>query len=253
MYPQKEIYDLNLLNKLKLTNCRFITNSKYTSNWLNKWGIKNTVLYPYIDDVFFEKKEEKKEKIILSVGRFYKHLHAKQHETTIRLFVEMKKHVKALKDFKLILIGSLKNEDQAYFQELQALVKNNKSIELKQNVSFKDLIANYKKSIFYLHMAGFGVNEQEHPEQVEHLGITPLEAMASDNIVFCYNIGGPKELIENEVNGYLFNNSKDLESKISNVINNIELQNKIKKNAKEFIKRYFSYDNFVKNVNLLIK
>lgn len=253
MYPQKNIYNLNLLNKLKLINYRFISNSRYTSNWLNKWGIRSTVLYPYIDDVFFETKKEKKEKIILSVGRFYKHLHSKQHETTIRLFKEMKKKVKALADFKLVLIGSVKNEDQPYIHELQELIKNDLSIELKQNISFKDLIVYYKKSTFYLHMAGFGVNENKHPEQVEHLGITPLEAMAAGNIVFCLNVGGPKEIIKDGINGYLFNNSQDLTNKLSNVVKNNNLQKKIKDNAKKMIKKQFSYNEFVKNVNLLIE
>jgi glycosyltransferase involved in cell wall biosynthesis len=252
MYPQINLYNMNILNKLKTSNYQFISNSKFTSTWLTKWGIKNTVLYPYIDDIFFQSPNVKKEKIILSVGRFYKHLHSKQHETTIRIFQEMKKEIKELKDYKLILVGSVKKEDQEYFNELKKSVSKVQSIELCPNVSFDELDKLYKLATFYLHMAGYDVDENQHPEQVEHLGITPLEAMASGCITYCYNAGGPKEIIKDGENGFLFDSQEELFKKIDLGFKNKDLRNNIVSNAKKFVKENFSYNIFQKRVKQLI-
>lgn len=252
MYPQRNLYQMSLINRIKTFNYRFISNSHYTHNWLNRWGIKNTILYPYIDDVFLNNKGVKKEKIILSVGRFYRHLHSKQHETTIQFFKNLKRSVPKLNEYKLILIGSVKKEDEPYFAYLNKFAKSDRSIKLKKNVSFNELVSYYQKSSIYLHMAGHGIDDEKQPQQVEHLGIAPLEAMASGNIVFCYNIGGPKELITDGSNGYLFLNQTELISKINNVLGNQTLQKTIINNADSFIKQQFSYEVFVKNVQSII-
>lgn len=254
MYPQKYLYNMTILNKLKLSNYKFISNSQFTGNLLTNWNIKNKTLYPYIDNSFFQSLETKKEKIILSVGRFYQHLHAKQHEITIRFFNKIKRNIKELQDYKLVLIGSSKPEDIPYFDKLKNLTKNDHSIELHNNISFKRLVEYYKKSNIYIHMTGFGKDDKKFPEQVEHLGITPLEAMASACITFCYNAGGPKEIIKDRENGFLFNNFDELNLKLASIFHFATSKNQIqiKSNAQQFVKENFSYEVFKKNVFKII-
>lgn len=254
MVPNKKLYSNDIINKLKTFNAKFISNSKFTKNCLSKWGIKSEVIYPYVDQdyVNFKINNDKKEKIILSVGRFFKHLHAKKHDVIINTFKEMKKKNEALKDFKLILAGGLKQEDRDYLNSLKVLIGNDTSISLKINIPHKELAELYKKSMIYWHFTGYGVDDQIHPELVEHLGITPLEAMATGCIVFCHNTGGPKELIKNGENGFLFNNLDELEDKTLEVIKNDNLKKKVQNSAKEFVKDNFSYSVFKERVKQVI-
>jgi len=252
MVPQKNLYPTNIINKLKTANYQFIANSQFTGNWLNKWRIKNQVIHPYIDDVFIDNYNVKKEKIILSVGRFFPHLHSKQHEVIINVFKKLKQSSEYFKDYKLILAGGLKKEDENYFHKLKTLVNNDQSILIKPNLDFDELYKLYKLSCLFWHFTGFGIDENIHPEQVEHLGMTPLEAMASGCITFCYNAGGPKEIIKDGANGFLFNDEKGLIEKMGLSIKNQELRKKIISTARRYVKENFSYEVFQKRVKEVI-
>lgn len=247
MVPDKKLYEMTLLNKLKTRNRLFITNSRFTSKWLTKWNIKNTFLHPYVGEEFFFS-NEKKENIILSVGRFFSHLHVKQHEKIISSFNELQKKNKDFQSFKLVLIGGLKNEDTEYFNHITNIASTNASIILTPNVSHQFLVNYYKKARIYWHFAGFGIDEKKHPEMVEHFGIAPLQAMASGAITFCYNAGGPKEFIIENENGFLFNSDKELIEKTINLSENTFLEQRIMKNAIETSKKHFSYSVFEKQV-----
>jgi glycosyltransferase involved in cell wall biosynthesis len=100
----------------------------------------------------------------------------------------------------------------------------------------------------YWHFAGFGVNALTNPEQVEHLGITPLEAMAARTIPFCYNEGGPRELIESGKNGFLFKSSEELLKHTSYFLSSPSLQSQMGDNAYQFANKSFRYNQFADHV-----
>lgn len=250
MVPKKELFSQDLKNKLILLNWQFITHSKFTQKFLSQWKINSEVLYPYLDENFVNSKLESKEKIILTVGRFFTHLHAKKHDKIIKLF---KKNKGKFPEFKLILAGGLKKEDQQYFDYLKKIARGDRSIEFKTNISFDELLALYRKSMIYWHFAGFGIDENKNPELVEHFGLTPLEAMASGCIVFIYNAGGPRELIQNGKNGFLFDSEKDLINKTLRVMQDETLQKTIRIAARRFVKKDFGYNFFRDNVMKVLK
>ena len=254
MVPDKKLYNLNLINRLKLYNYRFISNSTFTSKWLDDWGIKSEVIMPYISDNLLNKSInfDQKDKLILSVGRFYPHLHTKNHVEIIKTFQKLKKQPNLFTDYKLILAGGLKKEDRQYFTLLKTLAKNDASIIFKPNVSYKELVHLYEKAKYYWHFTGLGIDETLHPEAVEHFGIAPLEAMASGCLTFCHNSGGAKEFITDSENGFLFNSEKDLTDKIIEVAKNISYQRKIFEKAKKTVKEIFSYESFKKRVKEVI-
>jgi len=212
MVPQKSLYQMDLINRLKTKNYSFICNSKYTQSWLTKWGIKTQVIYPYIanDFVNLDINQLQKENIILSVGRFFGHLHSKKQSEIIKAFNKLKHDNPLYKDFRLILAGGLKEEDELYLNSLKKLVGNKTDIVFAPNLPFPKLLALYKKAKYFWHFAGYGVDENATPELVEHLGITPLEAMSSRCLTYCYNAGGSKEIIQDYKNGFLFDNADDL-------------------------------------------
>lgn len=248
MVPNKKLYNLNLLNRLKLWNYKFISNSSYTTKWLKKWGINPITIPPYIDSQLFLNKKIKKEKIILSVGRFFPHLHSKNQEKIIQSFKQLKNQDKQFSDYKLILVGGLKKEDQQYFNQLKNTVKNNQSIIFKPNISFNELKKLYKVSTYFWHFTGLGIDEEKYPEQVEHFGIAPLEAIASGCLTFCHNSGGPKETISDKKTGFLFNNEKELIEKMIMIEKNNNLKRKITRDGVKYIKDNFNYQVFKEKV-----
>lgn len=254
MVPQKKLYPSNFATKIKTSNAQFITHSYFVQDFLKRWGIDSQVLYPFLDSVFTDipATSLKKEKIIISVGRFFQHLHNKKHDVTIELYKKLKQKSKLFKDYKLIIAGGLKKEDTDYFNKLKDLAHDDSSISLIPNISHTELIDLYKRATIYWHMAGYGVDENKHPDQVEHLGITPLEAMAASCITICYNAGGSKELIVDGKNGFLFQNEDELFEKVIAVAEDPEQQKTIKKNAKEFISEHFTKSVFKEHVKKII-
>jgi len=256
MVPDKKLYQLNLINKLKLFNYKFISISTFTSFWLKKWGIDSIKITPYISNDLINKKInfEKKEKIIFSVGRFFSHLHSKRQDLIIKTFKKLKNNSKKFFDYKLVLAGGFKKEDKQYFNKLKSLAKNDSSILFKPNISLYELYKLYELSNYYWHFTGYGVDEEKNPELVEHFGITPLEAMASGCLTFCYSAGGPKELIKDNENGFLFSNADELINKMIKVDSNERLKKEVRNFAIGFVKKQFSYEVFKnKVISSLIK
>ncbi|KKQ01981.1 MAG: Glycosyl transferase family 2 [Candidatus Roizmanbacteria bacterium GW2011_GWA2_36_23] len=250
MVPQRELFTTNLLNKLKLLNYRFISNSQFTGNKLLEWGINNQYIHPYIDKAFFANPSKKKP-IILSVGRFFTHLHAKKQEMIIDTFIQLKKN-RQFVDYQLHLAGSVKKEDDKYVRVLKNKIKTHPDIHIDTNLPFEKLLRIYKEAEFYWHFTGYGIDEKKHPEMVEHFGITPLEAMASGCIVFCYNAGGPKKLIINGRNGYLFNDRQELLNQMQSLIRDEDKKSAIRDFSRTYVNANFSYSVFKDRVRKII-
>ncbi len=250
MVPDKKLYSLNLINRLKLINYQFITHSLFTQKWLKRFGIESKVIMPYLDNQLINQNINfsKKEKIILSVGRFFSHLHSKRQDLIIQTFKKLKEKSQEFSDYKLVLAGGLKKEDKQYFNKLKSLTKNDSSILFKTNVSLYELYKLYELSNYFWHFTGLGVDEEKNPELVEHFGITPFEAIASGCLTFCYAAGGPKELITDGKNGFLFSDVNELIDKIIKVDSNKTLKEKIINNGKQFVKENFSYEVFSNKV-----
>jgi glycosyltransferase involved in cell wall biosynthesis len=254
MIPDKRLYQLSFLNRLKLFNFKFITHSFFVRNWLKKWDLTAEVIYPYLNDdlININFVKLKKEKIVLSVGRFFEHLHAKRQDIIIKSFKKLQQKYHLFNDFKLCLIGGLKEEDKNYFKELRLITGGNKNIIFLPNASYKTLIEHYKKSMFYWHAAGYGIDEKKNPEAVEHMGITPLEAMTAGCVTFCHNSGGPKEIIKNRVNGFLYESLDELINKTAIVYRDENQRRKLAENAKKYITENFSYEVFRKKIKQAI-
>lgn len=179
----------SLVDRLKLHNWRIKnTNSEFTKKYIEKyWQTKiNFVHQPYVNSQEFESNIKlPKEKIILSVGRFFYQLHSKRQDVLVKFFkdlVELDK--KTLASWKMILLG--KNEDQDFAQKVADLAKGS-NIEILHDLNRKDLIKIYQKSSIYWHATGFNVDEEIEPEKVEHFGISTLEAMAAKTIPIVIN------------------------------------------------------------------
>ncbi len=250
MIPQKSLYNLSVMDKLKLNNTIFITHSLFNQRMMKRWGTRSETLYPYITIPSSLGRNPKKQPVILSVGRFFGHLHSKQQERIIEWYRELRDANVDFKEYKLVLAGGLKTEDdQEFFNSLKKKIGRDPSIELKSNVSYAELSRLYQEARFFWHFTGLGYDENEHPENVEHLGITPLEAMASGCIVFCYSAGGPKELIEDGATGFLFLTKEELFKKMENAL--MDKKGILPKKAQSYIRTKLSYSQFKNRIKEL--
>ena len=205
MVPHKDLYKKEIIKRIKWSNFEFIVHSQFVKKFVDSWtGKKALLIYPYIDEIFYRQQSTSKKKQIISIGRFFKHLHSKRHDILIEVFNKLLQKDPLFKNFKLILAGGLKEEDRNYFEELKVMAKGEERIKLIVNPSFNQILDLYRESLIYWHGAGFGIEENQNPQQVEHLGITPLEAMAAGCVVFAHESGGPKELIKDDKNGFLY-------------------------------------------------
>ncbi len=251
MVPDERLYKLSFLNRLKLANYKVVTHSHFTQKWLGRFGFDSFVLPPIID--IPEKVDlAKKEKIILSVGRFFSHLHSKRQDVAIEAFKKLKKAHLEFSDYRLILAGGLKEEDKPYLEKLKSLAKDDSSIIFKPNIGLYELYRLYRLSTYFWHFTGFGIDDEKNPEAVEHLGLTPLEAASHGCVVMAYNAGGLKETVENGRTGFLFSSVEDLIRTMSEVNSDPKLKGTVTANMRKEIKKMYNYRTLEEKVHKII-
>lgn len=252
MVPDPALYRMSIINRLKLWNFKFISNSPFTTKWLFKWRINPVTIPPFLHFNDSNRPRMAKKKIILSVARFFPHLHSKNQAEVIKTFKKLKQSVPEFEDYRLILAGGLKEEDMDYFSRLESDAKSDRSIVFEPNVSKKRLDELYAEADFFWHFTGLGVDEKINPEMVEHFGIAPIEAMATGAMVFCHNSGGPKEFIVDGKNGFLFNDTQDIVKKMSVIERSPDLKTGIAERAVDTVKKRYNYETFRSKVMAII-
>lgn len=236
------------LISIKLKKYKFIVaNSFFTKKFIDKsYGVNSKVIYPPVDIKEYECK--RKERIILSVGRFgLNQLHPKKQEVLIEVFKEFyKSHM----DWKLYLVGQAKKSDQKYLRHLRK-ISAGFAIRIIDNASIENLKELYSKASIYWHATGFGEDEFKSPQKMEHFGIATVEASASGVIPIVINLGGQKEIVTHEKNGLLWSTKSQLLHLTSSLIKNKIAMSTLSANAIKNSNR-FSKDVFIKNYEELI-
>ena len=106
------------------------------------------------------------------------------------------------------------------------------------------------KSKYFIHAAGINYNSGEVPSAEEHFGISIIESLLNNCIPICANRGFPPYYIENNKNGFLFDNLEELKLIIDDLINNnikINEEYCIKYNKK--ICEKFNIENYISNIS----
>lgn len=228
-------------NSLKLRQYQAVVcNSQFTKKNLDpRLSKQATIIYPPVDTLQFHS-IGRKEKIILSVGRFTSYFQAKKQEVLIEAWKDIEKE-RSLVGWTLILAGGLLPSDQTYFESLQKNVSG-LSVQLLPNISFEELRSLYSRASVYWHAAGFGEHD---PKFMEHFGITTVEAMAAGCIPLVYDGGGLPEIVRNETDGFLWKTREELIDKTAHTIAQSALLKKMcesaKQRAKAFDKTKFFY------------
>jgi glycosyltransferase involved in cell wall biosynthesis len=199
------------IEQLKLANWQVKnTNSTFTKSIVEpNWPVSITLVHqPQIQSAVqaseLNSVLKKKEKVILHVGRFFKQLHSKRQDVLVEIFAELiKKHPKVVAGWKLVLIGNV--EDQAYAKEVAKLAQG-MPVEIIHELSRAELLKWYAKATIYWHATGYGVDQAQNPEKVEHFGISTGEAMSFGCAPVVINKGGQPEVLGEELADLLWDN-----------------------------------------------
>jgi len=181
-----------------------------------------------------------KEKIILSVGRFFPEHHNKKQLELAQTFIEMiKKYPEQMQGFRLVLAGGLESKKNhiEYVEKIKEISKGF-PIDIMTNISWQALKDLFAKAMIFWHASGLNEDEKKNPSKFEHFGITTVEAMASGCIPIVINKGGQKEIINEPENGFKFNDINELMEKTINVIVNYKEMKEIMFRAKRDCEKY---------------
>lgn len=208
----------NIIKKTRIT--RVFCNSYFSKSFVDKQlGVDSVVVYP---PVALRPKKVKKQNVVLHVGRF----RARDVRTVANgvnrpvgdykkqsvMIEAFKKITKKIPGWKFILATGVKPEDEKEFSEMRKQAESY-PIEFLVNMSNDDLWDIYSKAKIYWHASGFGEDLDRHPEFAEHFGISTVEAMGAGTVPVVFNAGGQKEIVEDNINGFLWNTLFELEEK----------------------------------------
>ena len=227
------------LNQLKMKNItQVICYSKFVKKIIDQeYKISSQVVYPALNPFFLPLKPINKENIILSVGRFDENLNSKKQDILIKVFKDLVDQ--GLKNWQLVLIGGLLDQQNYYFGQLLKQASGY-PIKILTNINFKSVVNYYQKAKIYWHAAGFGENLALYPERAEHFGISVLEASICRAIPLVFPAGGIPEII-NDANFYWID-EKELTKKTKLLVKK-EINQSWQKKASS-LQEKFSQDHF---------
>ena len=210
VHLQVPFHDVNghsFFNQLKKHSIhQFVVNSAFTKGVVDKeYAINSRVIYPPVDvDTFVP---HPKQNIILYLARFSNLLQQKGHEVVIRAFKQLCDS--GIHNYKLWLAGSTEVGAEKLIH-LLCQQASGYPIELSFDLPLSDLKQLYGKSKLFWTASGFGVDEHLEPEKCEHFGISLVEAMAAGCVPLAVRKGGFQEIIQDGVNGFLWDTIDDL-------------------------------------------
>ncbi len=222
---------------------RILANSKFTADWIDRrWRLPSFELTPPIDtEEFSTESSYSKERIILSVGRFFAGGHNKKHHEMAEAFIRMRKEGYIPEEWRLVFVGSRHREHPshlAYFDKLVALCEGH-PINILSDLPFADLLEQYNRASIYWHAAGWGERVERFPERFEHFGMTTCEAMACGCVPVVFDAAGQREIVNSSEIGFRFTDYDTLAQQMETLTNaDPAMLLEIGKKAQASISRY---------------
>ncbi len=186
-----------------------ITNSLYTAAWVEaKWKYRpHGQIYPPVDVDGAEAGPPRKN-IILSVARFEPEGTKRQREMAEAFLKLSREWPEILRGWRLVLAGGSPPNNR-YLKELDRLAASQpaKNVDLRVNIPLSELKSLYRESTLFWHLCGL---THEDPSEVEHFGMTTVEAMQNRLVPLVYEGGGLREIVDDGVNGYRVRSKAEL-------------------------------------------
>lgn len=225
-----------------------VCQSDYVRQWVaRRWDRDATVVTPPIDVPEEEPDWTGKEPMILGVGRFFARGHSKRQDLMVQAFRELCDE--GLDGWTLQLVGGLQrdhSEDVAFFDRVVELAKGY-PVGVHADVSGEVLRDLYRRSPIYWHAAGFGVDAETHPEDLEHFGMTTAEAMGHGAVPVAIGRGGQVEVVESGISGFLWGDIEQMKAQTLRLVGSSALRQAMGVAARDRSRR-FSRTAFERNL-----
>lgn len=173
----------------------------------------------------------RKERIILAVDRIVPDKCLIEMITTFKQIID-----NGYSGFRFVIVGNKDTGEMDYYSKIEKMSKNY-PIELHTDVGYEELVSWYKKALIFWHAKGFGISDQD-PFNMEHFGMTTVEAMKNGCIPIVINKAGPREVVSKVSEELLWDSLEELKDKTISVISNEEtikaLQKKVLGEAQKY-------------------
>jgi glycosyltransferase involved in cell wall biosynthesis len=177
--------------------------SEYTRKWVrDRWDVDAAVLYPPADRL---EVTSSKEPLVLSVGRFVSSGLVKCQLELSQAFAGW-----APAGWRYATAGAAGTTEASYVDAVRRAAAG-AAIDVLPNANRDALLGLFGKARIFWHAAGYA-NKRGEPELNEHFGITIVEAMSAGCVPVAFDAGGPSEIIEHGINGFVWKTLDDLRS-----------------------------------------
>lgn len=216
----------------------FICNSEFTREHIaRRLGVEAIILAPPVDPPLAP--GLKKERRILSVGRFYRGEHHKHQEVLIRAFAELCSSFAEAAGWELHLVGGAEQlpSTQRWLEELHSLARG-APVHFHVNADAATLGKLYATSSLFWHATGYGERARRHPERLEHFGIATVEAMMCGAVPLVVPLGGQAEIVLDGVNGRHWRTVGELVTRTQELIQDANQADALRATAREHARLY---------------
>jgi len=171
------------------------------------------------------------DKILMFLGRLGK------EKNIDEIIMNVKDLKEDINNIKMLVVGG-----GPYMDNLKKLVKD---LEIEESIIFTGMVSPEEVPIYYS-LANIFVTASTSETQ----GLTYIEALASGLPVVCRYDEAVEGLIQNGINGYMYNTKEEFKNSIKDLINKNDDLEGLRIKAKESVKR-FSIDVFASEVERL--
>ena len=162
----------------------------------------------------------------------------KNIELAINAFNLMQKERKELRNFRLVIAGELYPTNKGYYERIRNMAETNKNIELVINPSEKQIMDFYKDCRAVVSTT---LNED--------FGLTVLEGFSFSKPVIAINRGGPKEVIQHGITGFLSSEKiKEYTGYMARLAGDKDLAVKMGTMARKDVMKY-DWDDFINYID----
>ncbi len=179
-----------------LARYRIVVYSPFVARWVeSRWGQPTSVVTPPVQ-LGRGYTEDRKERLILAVGRFFAGQHTKRHDVLIDAFSRLGPSAAG---WRLVLVGGVADDErsQAHLAGLRERASG-LSVEFLVSADEATVASTYDRATLFWHAAGFG-RADDQPERAEHFGIVAVEAMSWGAVPLVYDDGGIGEIVTDDL------------------------------------------------------
>ncbi len=213
---------------------RLIYNSRYTAEWIARnWGIPGG--HPINPPVDMEPAAggtpAAKENVILSVARFESGGSKQQAEMVAAFGRLCSLAPETARDWKLVLCGG-SAAPNPYLDHIRAAIASRPGlpVELRVNIPLAELKREYARAAIFWHLCGLG---RSNPADVEHFGMSTVEAMQNGCLPIVFDGGGQREAVDDGISGFRFATARELLERTQQAIAEPDLRRRIGQEARQ--------------------